>query len=216
MKIANIKKKSWIILLSILAAAVLLGGTAFALNSNEILSQEDWYRQLGAAEAKGLLSDSDSNQVYMQGDTITLYTKDVRQRAERYALFQKENPEEEAVRSLLSDLAFEKAALEAGYTVTDEELDQYLREMREGIEQAENYADYLTYIEGTGMNEDDYWASLAPSYKQQMLIGKYLNPLHEQFYQDHADEENLSQKWEQEKQKMAEKILKKDHVKKVR
>ena len=208
------KAKGWLILGGVLAAAVLAGAAVLAANPGAISSMEDWYRQLGATEGAGS-TDSAADEIYMQGDTITLYTSEVEQRTQRYALFQKENPEEEAVQSLLADLAFEKAARDAGYTVTDQEVDQYLQEMRESIRQAENYADYLTYIEGTGMTEDAYWESMAPLYKREMLKGKYLNPLYEQFYQDHAGEEDVAEQWAEEQQKMAEKILKEDHVKRV-
>lgn len=60
-----------------------------------------------------------------------------------------------------------------GYAATDEGVQADLDATRAGIAQAENAEDFYTYLEGTGMTEDAYWASMFESTRMILTLERY-------------------------------------------
>lgn len=63
-----------------------------------------------------------------------------------------------------------EAAIANGIWVEDGELLAQISNLRSKIELADNYDDYLTFIQGTGMDEDEYWNSQLEVYRFNEII----------------------------------------------
>ena len=71
-------------------------------------------------------------------------------------------------------------AIEAGYTVTDKEVYDYLEELKQFINQSENKEDAMAIIEQFD-SEEDYWTYDFEVYKKDLPIQKYMAAKEKEF-----------------------------------
>lgn len=64
-------------------------------------------------------------------------------------------------------------AVSKGFLVNDETVYAAIDNLRSQIKTVQNYSDYLSFIKGTGMTEDEYWNSQFETYKQNETIKNY-------------------------------------------
>lgn len=68
----------------------------------------------------------------------------------------------------------EKAAIDAGITVTEEEVDEIIKTTKEALHSDEDGSKQLqAVLSGSGLTEDEYWNSCRNYYKTSLLIEKY-------------------------------------------
>lgn len=70
----------------------------------------------------------------------------------------------------------EKAAIDAGITVTEEEIDEVIKKIKESLHSDEEGNKQLkAVLMGSGLSEDEYWSSCRNYYKKSLMIEKYQN-----------------------------------------
>ncbi|MCM1284406.1 MAG: DUF935 domain-containing protein [Muribaculaceae bacterium] len=88
--------------------------------------------------------------------------------------------EADALQQTVEELSTKKflfaEAVQAGFQVTDEEYAQYVRELKESMENAENKDMLEGYYKGFG-GEDIYWKIMEPTIRQNLSIRNYLNSM---------------------------------------
>ena len=113
----------------------------------------------------GVITNKEVEQAIAFYDTFGMSAEEARKQAilyveEREALYQQ--------------------AIEAGYTVTDKEVYDYLEELKQFINQSENKEDAMAIIEQFD-SEEDYWNYEFEVYKKDLQIQKYMAAKEKEF-----------------------------------
>ena len=156
--------------------------------------------------------------VYMRGDNIVIYKSEVDLIAGRWAVAGYKDGEERAVQYLLKREALYHEALRQGCTATDEEAQAIVDDQRESTKKADNYEDIKTFLETANMTDEEYWQSQKELFKKELIISRYTEPIRKAYAEKKglqpADTEAW-EGWDEYLQKIADKLIKQDHVKKV-
>ncbi|WP_087065123.1 SurA N-terminal domain-containing protein [Intestinibacillus massiliensis] len=93
----------------------------------------------------------------------------------------------EVLDKLIRQRLLVQAAIDAGYTVTDEELDGYISDSFALLEQDETVkAQFEAYLSGRGMTMDEYKASMRDSAREMLLYDKLAAGLQAEYAQQPA------------------------------
>lgn len=87
----------------------------------------------------------------------------------------------EIINQVLVQKELTKEALNAGCEKTASEALAYIEELRKKLKLTSNYNEYLEFISGTGMTEDEYWESKVEEYKMQLTRKEYIDKLYEEY-----------------------------------
>ena len=87
--------------------------------------------------------------------------------------YDKDAAEQLAYCQLILQRALYYQAIQEGVSATEEEVNAQIETDRAVMPTAGNADDYLEYIEGTGMTEDEYWDSMRETYQRTMTLAKY-------------------------------------------
>lgn len=172
----------------ILASLVLIMGTALvstkADNSSSSLMAE-WGMKL--KDFVGEEEEQDTPQVYAQGDYATV-TQDEIDQAKQFFItsgLSESEAEEKAISYSMEREAMYEKALQEGYEVTDEEVDEYLNELKSMVSTAENKKDIEALISQFD-SEEEYWQYQKEVYRKNLPIQKYVSDLQQQYYENEA------------------------------
>lgn len=97
--------------------------------------------------------------------------------------------------------ALYQAAIENGYSVTDEEVWNYLEELKDTIHNAGNKEDIIAIIRQFE-TENDYWNFEFSVYQKNLPIQKYVHDLEESFMQSSMGEKEWDQYFEEMKEEL--------------
>ena len=125
-----------------------------------------------------------TNDIYMVGKKV-LITKSEMELAQKFYEISgsdKETAQKEAEQYQKQENALYAKALEKGYTVTDEEVQEYLKTLKQTLSQAENHADIENVIKAYG-SEDEYWKYMFKVYQKDLPIQKYVSALEDDYAQ---------------------------------
>ena len=132
---------------------------------------------------KQYANDENGNEmIYARGKNGVITNKEVEQAMMFYTTFgmNQEDARKQAVLYVEEREALYQQAIEAGYTVTDQEVYDYLEELKQFINQSENKEDAMAIIEQFD-SEEDYWNYEFEVYKKDLPIQKYMAAKEKEF-----------------------------------
>lgn len=132
---------------------------------------------------KQYVNDENGNEmIYTRGKNGVITNKEVEQAMMFYTTFgmNQEDARKQAVLYVEEREALYQQAIEAGYTVTDQEVYDYLEKLKVFIEQSDNKEDAMAIIEQFD-SEEDYWNYEFEVYKKDLPIQKYMAAKEKEF-----------------------------------
>ena len=129
-----------------------------------------------------LLKENGNEMIYARGKNGVITNKEVEQAMMFYTTFgmNQEDARKQAVLYVEEREALYQQAIEAGYTVTDQEVYDYLEKLKVFIEQSDNKEDAMAIIEQFD-SEEDYWNYEFEVYKKDLPIQKYMAAKEKEF-----------------------------------
>lgn len=176
----KLKKRSVLLCaLLVVGLSVFFFRNAASGNSN-LNEQEEKIMQWGELAQIKEEPAAESNDIIIEGNQAQIAELDLTQIvAERTEVL--DETEEEATAFALTYLLEKEAiyflAIDNGYDCTQQEVDEALAALRVDFEEADNYRDFLVYLEGLDQTPDAYWAAMQTDdgYRKDLVIGKYLD-----------------------------------------
>ncbi len=175
------KKKCMYIGTGIICSLCIIAGVyGYTLNAESINNTE-----VDAVEKEGVLNEIgkyDKNNNIDEYDYLSddsgVDVDNIRDKAEMISDIQPEMDENEVYDNMLEyemeNKAFYLAAVDAGYTASEEEIDDIINYIKDAIQGTEEEKYIKSYILGRGMSEEEYWISIRDLYKRNLIIKKYL------------------------------------------
>lgn len=145
---------------------------------------ENYYSEDG--NAKEYLSDFQEDEIFEAGENILITAQEVEQYTEFYELNGSEDPAQDAVTYAEERNALYAAAISEGYTVTDQEIRDYIDELKTIVKNSMTESEYSGIIQNYD-SEDDYWNYEYKVYTIDLPIQKYTAAL-EQAYREELDD----------------------------
>lgn len=126
--------------------------------------------------------EDEEETIYARGKNGVITNKEVEQAMMFYTTFgmNQEDARKQAVLYVEEREALYQQAIEAGYTVTDQEVYDYLEKLKVFIEQSDNKEDAMAIIEQFD-SEEDYWNYEFEVYKKDLPIQKYMAAKEKEF-----------------------------------
>ena len=85
-------------------------------------------------------------------------------------------------------------AVEAGISVTDEEVQNVIDELKNNLsEDKEAYEQLMAYLAGRKIAEEEYWQEIKPIYIRNLTIQKYLESMEEKALKDSQEGKNTEE-----------------------
>lgn len=116
-----------------------------------------------------------NRKVLYAGDEIIVYANDVESKEKYYTLMGISGGNEKAINRILHFEAINHAAKNAGYTASDEEVDKKCKNNRDSFDQATNKEDFLIYLDGLDVTEDEYWENEKTNIRNEIIREKYVS-----------------------------------------
>ena len=152
----------------------------------------------------------------MKGNKIYVDSNEVLILTEKYKLSGIEDASEKALRFILEREALYLAATEAGYSTTQVEAQEIVNEMKESFHKADNFNDFLEYLNGAEMREDEYWIKQVDIVAKENTMAKFVNAQKEQLKSSqNLDDEQAEKLWSDKRKVIINEQIKTDHVKVV-
>lgn len=188
------------------------------ISENESVVQAvEIMKKWGQAERKIMNQKMAGNEIYAKGKTIRINRKEVEIITARYALEGNENGEEAAYKYLVRREALHQIAVKNGYTVSQQEAQEYVNGIKEDFESMSDTI-FSAYLEGMGMSVSDYWDSQYEILKNELLTDKYLKVEKEKYAKAHKIVEWTPEEWagwQKFLDNMAQQYINSDDVKKL-
>ena len=129
-----------------------------------------------------VFDENGNEMIYARGKNGVITNKEVEQAMMFYTTFgmNQEDARKQAVLYVEEREALYQQAIEAGYTVTDQEVYDYLEKLKVFIEQSDNKEDAMAIIEQFD-SEEDYWNYEFEVYKKDLPIQKYMAAKEKEF-----------------------------------
>ncbi|MDD3361495.1 MAG: hypothetical protein PHW34_07480 [Hespellia sp.] len=186
------KKKIGIILASlVLVMGIVLALTKAHHSSSSLMAE--WGMKL--RDFAGGKEEQDTSKVYAQGEHATV-TQDEIEQAKQFFItsgLSESEAEEKAISYSMEREAMYEKALQEGYDVTDEEVDEYLNELKSMMSTAENKTDIEVLISQFD-SEEEYWQYQKEVYRKNLPIQKYVSDLQQQ-YDGNGQETDTADEW---------------------
>lgn len=159
-------------------------------------------------------------EIYEAGTDVLISKQEVEQAKEFYVLQgqSEKNAEKEAVKYMEEFNAMYVKAIKAGFDVTDEEVDNYIADLKKMSDEAEN-ADDVKKVIAQFDSEDEYWAYEKEVYQKQLPIQKYVESLESDYVKKpgtDVNNESGTKAWNKDLDKIKEKAAKEQKYKKVK
>lgn len=175
------------------------------VNENSLNQEEKMMNELGKEEndpqINALSTDKviDKEDIEKQVDIMKEFNPEINEEEYYEQLEQKEIER----RSLYI------GAVEAGVSVTDEEVQNVIDELKNNLsEDKEAYDQLMAYLAGRKITEEEYWQEIKPIYIRNLTIQKYLESMEEQALKDSQN----SKKTEEEIREKADEQLIEDCI----
>ncbi len=78
-------------------------------------------------------------------------------------------------------------AINNGFIVNEEEIVNSLEKNKAMIRKADNYSDFLEFLDGLGMDEEQYWEDQYELYKLNYVVGQYKASVKENYIKENMD-----------------------------
>lgn len=181
------------ILIVISLSAILLMGAITSYASS--LSPEDaqLWTKIGQLFKSG--TDTSDDSIFAKGKSGGIVTKeDIEQATEFYVLagYSETESREKAIDYMLSRDAMYQKAISEGYSVTDDEIWDYLEELKVTISQSEN-AEQAQILIDQFDSEEEYWQHEFEVYQINLPIEKYMEVLQQEYLSNYAVPNSVDQ-----------------------
>lgn len=183
MKKHNYKKSALIMLVVVVFALC----TALTVNA---ASKGDFFRKAGQlfSESLSIKETADKGDFAIKGKDFVVCKDEFNNLVEQNMLSSK--AKSEAVKLTLGQFIIKRslyyAALEVGCSTDETKINSEIEANKEAIRAASNYSDFLAYLDGAGMTEDEYWASQFDSIELHGVIGQYVDAMRAKFEKDNS------------------------------
>lgn len=154
--------------------------------------------------------------LYAVGKDISIPMKEYEQVKSFYKL--KGEDDEQAAKDADKEIkqynALYAAAVKNGYSVTDEQVQAYLEDMKMQLETVDNREDIQDVIDQFD-SEDDYWAYEFTVYQKQLPIQNYVSALNDAYNEKAEDSSSkeAQETWDDHFEKLKEKLVKEQDFK---
>lgn len=212
-------EKKRIVVLSLLLVAfvgLVLGVNAFANPDEEY---EKMY-SMGAFEKSrgksGYMDDTLSGTVVYKGKNVTITAEEIeRIIGQARAAGMGEGSDSHIIAFAIRNEVLYCKAVEAGISVSDDEISAAIEQERAGVELADNYSDFKAYLDGLGKTADEYWESCMEDriYLRNLVIGKYLEGLRQQMLETGLLSSN--DEWQDKLKEISVEAVKDEEIKSV-
>lgn len=175
-----------------------------------------------ASNIKDQLKTNNKGSIVLKGKNITITEEEIELKEKAYELKNDTNPENAAIQHLLERKVLLNKAIEMGFKATEEEVDQQISSVKEAVKDAENYNDYIDFMNQYDGGEDAYWQDIRETTKETLIINKYLNCEKEKYEQTNKNsvsiasaensETNLLQGWNDQKDKIVKALIDKEYI----
>lgn len=181
------KKNIAACLVAVLVLAALSAVYVIASNDNKGILLGQIYKQHNSDK------ESTESKIIYQSGNISITDEQINYYKSLYAIDGFNISDEEIIKKLVTDTLLYEEALKSGITLSDDEALENMKAVRETIkDDPEGYKTYQSFIESSGLTEDEYWEKALPVYKKAYTIGKYRNYLKDRFREDNPDIEEES------------------------
>lgn len=183
-------KKKVVIAITTIAVAILSISTvkAFAEPSNVSILRK-WGSILNE-QSNGLKTLSEED-LYAIGESAVITKQEYEQAVAFYSLKEDKNIAEEKAGCYVKEReALYAAAVEAGYTATEEEIYDYLNNLKKMIETVDNKDEVMAVIESFP-SEEEYWEYEFTVYKKNLPIEKYVQSLKDDYMKEKGLDKGL-------------------------
>ena len=143
--------------------------------------------------------DKTDESIYARGKSGgVITTKDIEQATEFYILagYEQSDAEDKAVEYMLQRDATYQRAIAAGYSVSDDEINDYLDDLKVTINDSINSEEAQALISQFG-SEEEYWQHEFEVYKINLPIEKYLESLKQEYLQNSISTQSNNQEAEE-------------------
>lgn len=143
--------------------------------------------------------DKTDESIYARGKSGgVITTKDIEQATEFYILagYEQSDAEDKAVEYMLRRDATYQRAIAAGYSVSDDEINDYLDDLKVTINDSINSEEAQALISQFG-SEEEYWQHEFEVYKINLPIEKYLESLKQEYLQNSISTQSNNQEAEE-------------------
>ena len=194
---------------AIICVACLIGICSISAIASEYSESESfdfpkWGQILknDAEESSELRDRTTAEETLVQGNEAAVSESDVDMGTQFYqaAGFTKEDAREQSVEYFKEYEAMYAEAIAKGYSVTDEEIEDYLEEMKASIfsdTTDETTQEQYREMFGQFDSEEDYWNYEKEVYRKQLPIEKMVRDLEREYFgQESADEEGWDEYFE--------------------
>ncbi|MBR1692665.1 MAG: hypothetical protein IJ711_07810 [Lachnospiraceae bacterium] len=197
------KKIKILILLGLCLVATCLIGASVLAHTTTSTKLAAWGRYLNDKNHDASVADD----IYAQGEKTCITTKDIEQVQNFYMLSGKDEKTawEEAVQYVKEREALYQAAIDNGYSVTDQEVWDYIDELKKTVDSADNKEDALAIIRQFD-SEQDYWNYEFSVYQKNLPIQNYVHDIEQTFMQRSASSKKASNEIESEWQQYFEQL----------
>ena len=154
--------------------------------------------------------------VYAEGERTCITNNDIEQVQKFYMLFgmDEQIARETAVEYVKEREALYQEAIDNGYSVTDEEVWDYIEELKEIINSADNKEDALAIMNQFD-SEEDYWNYEFSVYQKNLPIQNYVHDIEQMFMQrsTYADKgpNDIELEWQQYFEQMKADLVDKEN-----
>lgn len=104
-------------------------------------------------------------------------------------------------------------AVEEGFVVTDEEIEEAIEETKKAIKGEAAEKEIEAYCEGAGITMDEYWELQKEVYRKNYMIKKYMSKCQEEFSASSEGTEGINGTFFEEFERISEENVKKYDVK---
>ena len=145
-------------------------------------------------------------------------TNDSIEKAEKYytsAGVSEKKAHIEAIKYVEEEQALYVKAIAEGYDVNEKEIDEYVDNMKDTVNSADNKEDIKKVIDEFD-SEDDFWDYQRIVAKTDLPIINYTKALEKQYRKEHVNDEDVDEGWNKEYESIKSKLVKEQKYKKVR
>lgn len=159
---------------------------------------------------------TEDESLYAVGKDISIPMKEYEQVRDFYKLKGEDDElaAQDADKEIKQYNALYASAVKNGYSVTDEQVQDYLEDMKMQLETVDNREDIQDVIDQFD-SEDDYWAYEFTVYRKQLPIQNYVSALNDAYNEKAADSssEEAKETWDDHFEKLKEKLVKEQNFK---
>ncbi len=216
------KKKS--IVISAIVAVAVLGSICFSVyavsdepkDSGSFMGKmQQVFYNIGIIDKQPV----DYKNVYAIGKDIVIYSDELQKIVDKYRIsdpnFDEAASKEKAYNYLLRREVEYQAAIDKGYTVTDEEIQDYVNkqiEWSKKSEQAGGADEFSAFLQGAGMSMEEYWQSQYDVLGKELLASKYFEGVYKDFLSQTKSEDPY-EAWRKELDSIVQELINEQDVK---